>query len=124
MTINLQMLQRVATLKLKDPALSEKTIAQILSFRGTRRPPDESKVRPDSAVVLSSIASTLAEMCKRRFETKQELRQAVFLLELTNQQALRLIPKVDNPVARGQLLAHSSLIGNWIEIARHNISQI
>ena len=70
------------------------------------------------------MSSALSDLRNLGFETKEELRRAVLLLDLTNQQAQVLIGHLGNVTVRQELLAHSSIIADLLEIARHEISRI
>ncbi len=95
-----------------------------MKFPRIRQLKAEPELRPRAALALSSMAAALSEIRNWRLETKEELRQAVLLLDLLNHQARLLIDQLGDTRTREQLVAHSSVIEQMLEIARHKISQI
>lgn len=86
----------------------------VLPVRAPRRP----NPSPDPLAALYDLSRRVAEVGMMPIETKEDLRQAVLLLDLFNLQARQLIGRIDDDAGRAHLLTHSNRIGELVEMAR------
>lgn len=56
--------------------------------------------------------------------TREELQQAILLLDLSNAQARQLIGRIGDDASRARLLAHSERICELVEIARRKAAAL
>lgn len=79
---------------------------------------------PDPLAALAGLAAQVAEIGLMPLGTKQDMQEALFLLEMSNAQARELIGAIDDPESRTRLLAHSERISELVAIARRKAAAI
>lgn len=81
-------------------------------------------VAPDPMVALAGIAARVAEIGQMPLHSKQDMQEALLLLDLSNVRARQLIGEIDDQESRTRLLVHSERISDLVEIARRRIAAI
>jgi hypothetical protein len=79
---------------------------------------------PDPLSALAGLAARVAEIGHMKFETKDDMQQAILLLGLSNARARQLIGLISDSETRTRLLAHSDRIGELVEIAGRKAERI
>lgn len=74
------------------------------------------------AEALARSAALLTGMISSRICTKEDLRQAVLLLELTNMNSRLLIDQVESAETKARLLADLAIIDDMLRTARDRIA--
>lgn len=78
----------------------------------------------DPVAALAGLAARVAEIGLMPLETRQDMRDALFLLELSNARARQLIVAIDDQECQARLLAHSERISELVEVARRKAAAI
>lgn len=94
-------------------------MAKVLEFqRPPQRKPQLNRARPAPFYVLSNVAALLATVEGLQIQTPEDLRYAIFLLELANICIRLVIRQVESGTARERFLAQSARIDRLIDDAR------
>lgn len=88
------------------------------------RAPRRRNPSPDPLAALTDLSRRVAGVGLMPIETKEDLQQAVLLLELFNLQARQLIGRLNDDAGRARLLTHSTRIGELVEIARQHAAAL
>lgn len=88
--------------------------------------PSKRRRRPNSDLsgALASLAAQVTQIGDTQMKTKQEMQQALLLLELLNARARRLIGRIGDDAGRTRLLTQSARIGELVEIARRCVAAL
>lgn len=78
----------------------------------------------DPLAALAGLAAHVAEIGLMPLGTRQDMQEALFLLEMSNARARELIGAIDDPESRARLLAHSERISELVAIARRKAAAI
>jgi hypothetical protein len=73
---------------------------------------------------LADLSARVAEIGQMRFESSEDMQEAVFLLGLLNARARQLIRQIDGEESRTRLLTHSERIRELIEIASRKAADL
>lgn len=94
-------------------------MSKVLKFRPDQRKSGPSLLRPRSSDILANIAALVAQVEALEIQTIEDLRQAVFLLDLANSSIRLIIRQINmDEIARMTLVAQSGRIEQLIEAVR------
>lgn len=78
----------------------------------------------DPIAALAGLAARVAEIGLMPLETGQDMRDALFLLDLSNARARQLIGAIEDRECQARLLAHSERISELVEAARRKAAAL
>jgi hypothetical protein len=99
-------------------------MSTVLKFHRPRQPKSgPNRSRPDPSEILTNVAALLSRVEALQIETTEDLRQALFILDLANMCIRLFIGQLQSETTRKQLLAQSARIDQLIEAARSEAAQ-
>lgn len=94
-------------------------MSKLLRFsRPNERRPEPDRSLQKTSVILPNIAALLSRVDSLQIQTTDDLRLAIFMLELANLCIRLIVGQIRNGLTRKQLLAQSAKIGQLLETAR------
>lgn len=89
--------------------------AIVLTLPDFARPRRSAK--PDPLAALAGLAASVAQIGQMPIATKEDMRQAILALGLSDARARQLIGQIDDGEGRTRLPDHPDRIGELVEIA-------
>jgi hypothetical protein len=94
-------------------------MSKVLRFpRPDERRPEPDRSLQEPSVILPNIAALLSRVESLQIQTTDDLRLAMFMLELANMCIRLIVGQIRNGPTRIQLLAQSAKISQLLETAR------
>jgi hypothetical protein len=83
-----------------------------------RRKAEPSNSRPEAPDMLSNVIALLTRVEGQAIQTSEDVRQAIFMLDLANMCIRIVVSSIESGTAKGNLLAQCARIDQLIEVAR------
>ena len=100
-------------------------MSAVLTFHRSHQPkPRQTAPRHRPPDALIHIAALVSSIESRQIETVEELRDAIFILDLANTCINLFVKQIERGAAREHLLEQSAKIGQLITAARCEIAQL
>jgi hypothetical protein len=93
-------------------------MSRVLRFPRPDQRPEPDRSLQETFVILPNIAALLSRVESLQIQTTDDLRLAIFMLDLANMCIPLTVGQIPNGLSRKQLLAQSAKIGHLLETAR------